>query len=55
MDDAEPFRIGTDDFALPDYTESKEEVAEQVAFLAGPNARRTTGQEIGVDGGATWY
>ena len=55
VEDAEPFRIGPDDFGLPDYTASKAEVAEQVTFLAGPNARRITGQEIGVDGGATWY
>jgi NAD(P)-dependent dehydrogenase (short-subunit alcohol dehydrogenase family) len=31
------------------------DVAEQVAYLAGPNARHVTAQEIGVDAGGTWY
>ncbi len=32
-----------------------EEVAEQVAYLAGPHARHVTAQDINVDAGATWY
>ncbi|WP_254535656.1 SDR family NAD(P)-dependent oxidoreductase [Halomarina litorea] len=32
-----------------------EEVVEQVAYLAGPNARHVTAQDVNVDSGATWY
>ena len=55
VEDAEPYGIGGDDFALPEYTVSPEEVAEQVAYLAGPHGRHITAQEIGVDAGGTWY
>ena len=55
VEDAEPYSIGGDDFALPEYTVSPEEVAEQVAYLAGPHGRHITAQEIGVDAGGTWY
>ncbi|MFB6118603.1 SDR family NAD(P)-dependent oxidoreductase [Halosegnis sp.] len=55
VDGAEPYRIGSDDFALPEYTVEPEEVAEQVAYLAGPHGRHITAQEIGVDAGGTWY
>jgi NAD(P)-dependent dehydrogenase (short-subunit alcohol dehydrogenase family) len=47
--------VGADDFALPDYVVEAEEVAEQVAYLAGPHARHVTAQEIAVDSGGTWY
>ncbi|MFC7236364.1 SDR family NAD(P)-dependent oxidoreductase [Halosegnis marinus] len=55
VEDAEPYAIGPDDFALPDYVVEAEEVAEQVAYLAGPHGRHVTAQEIGVDAGGTWY
>jgi NAD(P)-dependent dehydrogenase (short-subunit alcohol dehydrogenase family) len=55
VEDAEPYGIGGDDFALPEYTVGPEEVAEQVAYLAGPHGRHITAQEIGVDAGGTWY
>lgn len=55
MENAEPASIGPDDFALPDFYIQPEDVAEQVAYLAGPNARKTTAQEIAVDAGGTWY
>lgn len=55
LPDAEPADIGPDDFALPEYTVPPEDVAEQVAYLAGPNARKITAQEIAVDAGGTWY
>ena len=55
VENAEPASIGPDDFALPDYTIPPEDVAEQVAYLAGPHARKVTGQEIAVDAGGTWY
>ena len=47
--------VGEDGFALPDYVVEAEEVAEQVAYLAGPHARHITAQEIAVDSGGTWY
>lgn len=55
VENAEPLQIGPDDFALPDYLVSPEEVAAQVAYLAGPSGRHITGQEIAVDAGGTWY
>ena len=55
VEDAKPYGIDGDDFALPDYTVEAEEVAEQVAYLAGPHGRHITAQEIGVDAGGTWY
>jgi NAD(P)-dependent dehydrogenase (short-subunit alcohol dehydrogenase family) len=47
--------VDESDFALPDYVVEPEEVAEQVAYLAGPHARHVTAQEIAVDSGGTWY
>lgn len=55
LEDAEPASIGPNDFALPDYTIPPEDVAEQVAYLAGPHGRKITGQEIAVDAGGTPY
>lgn len=55
VENAEPASIGADDFALPEFTVPPEDVAEQVAYLAGPHARKVTAQEIGVDSGGTWY
>ena len=55
VEGAEPADVGADDFALPDYVVEPEEVAEQVAYLAGPHARHVTAQEIAVDAGGTWY
>ncbi|WP_247008442.1 SDR family NAD(P)-dependent oxidoreductase [Halorientalis litorea] len=54
VENAEPASIGDDDFALPDYLIQPEDVAEQVAYLAGPHARKITGQEIAVDAGGTY-
>ena len=53
LENAEPSRVG--DFAFDDPMIPPEDVAEQVAYLAGPNARKTTAQEIAVDSGGTWY
>jgi NAD(P)-dependent dehydrogenase (short-subunit alcohol dehydrogenase family) len=55
VENAEPSSIGPDDFALPDFYIPPADVAEQVAYLAGPNARKVTAQEIAVDAGGTWY
>ena len=55
VEDAEPLSIGENDFALPDYLIDPADVAEQVAYLAGPHARKITGQEIGVDAGGAPY
>lgn len=55
VENAEPASIGPDDFALPEFYIPKSDVAEQVAYLAGPNARKVTAQEIAVDAGGTWY
>ena len=55
VEDAEPANIGPNDFALDEFTVPPEDVAEQVAYLAGPNGRNVTAQEIGVDSGGTWY
>lgn len=55
VDGAEPADVGPDDFALDDFVVEPEEVAEQVAYLAGPHARHVTAQELGVDAGGTWY
>lgn len=55
VENAEPLRVDADDFALPDYLVPPSDVAEQVAYLAGPHARHVTAQEIAVDSGGTWY
>ena len=55
VEDAEPASIGPNDFALEAFMVPPEDVAEQVAYLAGPDARHVTAQEIGVDSGGTWY
>jgi NAD(P)-dependent dehydrogenase (short-subunit alcohol dehydrogenase family) len=55
MENAEPTRIDEGWFAMPDYVVEPEEVAAQVAYLAGPHGRHITAQEIGVDAGGTWY
>jgi NAD(P)-dependent dehydrogenase (short-subunit alcohol dehydrogenase family) len=55
VENAEPASTGPDDFPLPDFTIPPGDVAEQVAYLAGPHARKVTGQEIAVDAGGTWY
>jgi NAD(P)-dependent dehydrogenase (short-subunit alcohol dehydrogenase family) len=55
LDEAEPASIGPNDFALDEFVVPPADVAEQVAYLAGPDARHVTAQEIGVDSGGTWY
>lgn len=55
VENAEPASIGPNDFALPEFTIPPSDVAEQVAYLAGPYGRKVTGQEIGVDAGGTSY
>lgn len=54
MENAEPTEIGENDFALPDFMIQPEEVAAQVAYLAGPHARHITGQELAIDSGGTY-
>lgn len=54
-ENAEPVDIDENWFAMPDYVVEPEEVAEQVAYLAGPHGQHITAQEIGVDAGGTWY
>ena len=53
-ENAEPASVGPNDFLLPEYFIPPEDVAEQVAYLAGPHARKITGQEIAVDSGGTY-
>ncbi len=53
VENAEPLTITDNDFALPAYLIQPADVAEQVAYLAGPHARKITGQEIAVDAGGT--
>ncbi|MFB6082720.1 MAG: SDR family NAD(P)-dependent oxidoreductase [Halorientalis sp.] len=55
VDDAEPASLSGDDFTLPEYFVDPRDVAEQVAYLAGPHARKITGQEIAVDAGGTCF
>jgi NAD(P)-dependent dehydrogenase (short-subunit alcohol dehydrogenase family) len=55
MENAEPASLGADDFALPEYFIDPADVAAQVAYLAGPHARKITGQELVVDAGGTCY
>ena len=54
LENAEPASIGDDDFALPEFMIPPEDVAQQVAYLAGPYGRKITGQEIAVDSGGTY-
>ena len=54
VEGAEPFRITANDFALPDYLIQPEDVAAQVAYLAGPSARKITGQELAIDAGGSY-
>jgi NAD(P)-dependent dehydrogenase (short-subunit alcohol dehydrogenase family) len=54
VENAEPMEVGTNDFALDDYLVNPVDVAAQVAYLAGPHARKITGQEIAVDAGGSY-
>lgn len=54
VEGAEPLEITSNDFAFADYLISKEDVAELVAYLAGPHARKITGQELAVDSGGSY-
>jgi NAD(P)-dependent dehydrogenase (short-subunit alcohol dehydrogenase family) len=54
VDNAAPADISDSDFALPEYVVQPEDIAAQVAYLAGPHARKITGQEIAVDSGGTY-
>lgn len=54
VESAHPLEITENDFALPDYLLEPAEVAAQVAYLAGPHARKITGQEIAIDAGGTY-
>jgi NAD(P)-dependent dehydrogenase (short-subunit alcohol dehydrogenase family) len=54
LENAEPASIGDDDFALPEFMIPPADVAEQVAYLAGPYGRKVTGQEIAIDSGGTY-
>lgn len=44
-----------DNLALGKLFVEKEDVAEQVAYLASDSARNTTAQDINVGGGVAWY
>jgi NAD(P)-dependent dehydrogenase (short-subunit alcohol dehydrogenase family) len=55
VENGEPADIGPRDFALDEFTVPPADVAEQVAYLAGPQGRNVTAQEIGIDCGGTWY
>lgn len=54
VDNAEPLEITDNDFALSGYLVPPEDIAAQVAYLAGPRARKITGQEIAVDAGGSY-
>lgn len=54
VEGAEPLEISGSDFALPDYLIDQQDIAAMVAYLAGPNARKITGQEIAVDAGGSY-
>lgn len=53
--DAEEVRQEMVDELPLDEIVPPEEVAEMVAYLAGPNARHITGQDINVSSGGAWY
>jgi NAD(P)-dependent dehydrogenase (short-subunit alcohol dehydrogenase family) len=55
VENAEPYQVGENDFALADYLIAPDDVAAQVAYLAGPHARKITGQEIAIDAGGTCF
>lgn len=44
-----------DNFALGHLLVGKDDIAEQVAYLASDAARNTTAQDINVDAGGAWY
>ena len=52
---AEEVRRGITDELPLDEIVPPEEVAEMVAYLAGPNARHITGQDVNVSSGGAWY
>ena len=54
VEGAEPLEIGPNDFALPDYLVQPTDIAAQVAYLAGPHARKITGQELAIDAGGSY-
>jgi len=54
VENAEPLEITANEFAFDDYLIDPEDVAAQVAYLAGPHARKITGQEIAVDSGGSY-
>lgn len=54
VEGAEPLEVSANDFAFDDYLISKSDIAEMVAYLAGPHARKITGQELAVDSGGTY-
>ncbi|MFB6172103.1 MAG: SDR family NAD(P)-dependent oxidoreductase [Haloarculaceae archaeon] len=53
--DPEAVRQGIVDELPLDEIVPPEEVAEMAAYLAGPNARHVTGQDINVASGGAWY
>jgi len=54
VENAEPLEISGNDFALEDFLIDPADVAAQVAYLAGPHARKITGQEIAIDAGGSF-
>jgi NAD(P)-dependent dehydrogenase (short-subunit alcohol dehydrogenase family) len=53
--EADDVRSGVVDDLPLDEIVPPEDVAEMVAYLAGPNGRHITGQDINVSSGAAWY
>lgn len=54
VDGAQPLEITGNDFALPEYLIQPDDIATQVAYLAGDAGRKITGQEIAVDAGGSY-
>lgn len=54
-DDVRSMDIDPDDFALQQMMVEQEDVADAVAWLAGPDSRHVTAQDLNVDNGLSWY
>lgn len=54
VENAEPLQIGDNDFAFDNYLVEAGDVAAMVAYLAGPHARKITGQELAIDAGGSY-
>lgn len=54
VENAEPLEITENDFAFDDFLVDPADIAAHVAYLAGPHARKLTGQEIAIDAGGSY-